>query len=177
MKYVALALLSVLTVGCTGISVNPEDAIAGIHSSATIVTSAGFQALGKDPATYEKVKAVASSTRDSINTVVLPFINGATVGQTSRDALDFTLDLLDKRLDPTVRAVIQSAINVALSVIKMPENPTDKLTADQKKMLLALFNGIVDGINEFIALGPPNAANAAKATATTTQKLTLSGTK
>jgi len=177
MKYVALALLSVMAVGCSGITVNPADAIAGIHSGATIVASTGFQALARDPASYEKVKVYATDTRDAINTVVLPFLSGATIGQTTRESVDFTLALLDKRINPVIKDVIQAAINVSLSIIKLPENPTDKLTADQRSMLVALFTGIVDGINEFLALGPPAAGTSSKATAPATQKLTLSGTK
>lgn len=169
MKYVTLAVLVFVLAGCGGITINPTEAVIGIHSSASVGTSIGLQALSKDQASYDKVKAVATAARDSINRIVLPFLNGATIGQTTRDSVDFTLAQLDKVLDPTIKAVIQSAIDIALSVIKMPENPTDKLTADQRAMLVALFTGIVDGINDFLALGPPNAgANKAKSAPTKT---------
>lgn len=170
MKYVALAVLVFALAGCGGISINTADAVIGIHGSAVVGTSIGLQALSKDQASYDKVKAAATVARDSINAVVLPFLNGATIGQTTKDSLDLVVAQLDKNLDPTIKAAIQSAIDVALGLVPMPANPTDKLTADQRAMLVALFTGIADGINEFIAAGPPS-VSVSKAKAAPVQKL------
>lgn len=152
MRYVAmllLPLLSLTSLSCKGVQVDTEDAVYSIRRGSTAAVAIGLRALSTDQEMYEKVKEQSTNAREAITGVVLPLFEGATVKTVSKSAADFALGVLNDRIDPFLKGIIQASIDSALHVLQMPPNPTDELSDDQRRMLVALFRGIVDGINEF----------------------------
>jgi hypothetical protein len=162
MKYVLalMALLALPFTGCRYIQISPEAAASGVERGSAVVVTMGLKALSTDAAACTRIKGYATEVKTVITTSVLPFLSGAGVDAVTLATVNSVLNVLDGKIDPALRVVIQSAIDSALVLIQLPSNPADKLSDDQRMIIVALFNGIDTGIDNFVKWAGP----AAKAT-------------
>jgi hypothetical protein len=165
MKYVLalMAMLALSFTGCRYIQISPEAAAAGAERGAAVVTTLGLKTLSTDAAACTRLKGYATEAKAIITTSVLPFITGSSVTEVSVATVNFALDFLDGKVNPALKAVLQTAIDSALVLIGLPENPADKLSDDQRMIIVALFNGINTGINNFVKWDGPAAKSVSKA--------------
>jgi hypothetical protein len=159
MKTLAALTLAMLpfVVSCKSISVDPETANAAIQQISATTVNFGLMALSKDAATWATVVKYSSDAKKIIDSVVVPFFSGIPLDQLTVAAADQTLLKLNDKVNPLIMGIVQSAINGAMHLLQFPQNPTDKLSADQRGMILALFNGISSGISQFLKWGGPTA--------------------
>jgi hypothetical protein len=132
------------------IIVNTPDATYSIQQSAASVTTLALKALSKDDASFQSVKVKSQIAQQAIETVVLPLFKGQDLNSITAATAAQALSLLDGKIDPTLKGVIQLAVNAALVFLKLPDNPTTKLTDEQRAMIVALFQGIDQGITSFL---------------------------
>jgi hypothetical protein len=152
----ALAVCCCLpVVGCKGVHLNPSEAEVAIQGLATQSVDLGLKMLSKDVETWEKVKKHSQTAKDAIDNVAIPSITGMGLDFVTVAAVDQILVELDGKVDPTIQAIVQLAINGAAHLIKWPENPTDRLSSDQKWMIVSVLRGISDGITSFQKWGGP----------------------
>ena len=135
--------------GVAGIQISAEDAAKYAEQGAEQAVKMGLKALSKDVAAHAKIKSIVEPAKKVIAESVLPLFEGAEVTEVTKATAEQALALLDEKLDPVLKGVIQLGVNVALGYVKMPDNPTDKLSDDAKNIIIAVFNGINAGIGAF----------------------------
>lgn len=148
-----------LTVGCNGdfLKIDPAFAAPLVEKGAAITTTMGLKALVSDAEGFEKVKAVVKPVQEIIDTTVIPIIKGVDLADVTRATADKALALLNEKIPQEIKGVIQLAVNGAMTLLKMPDNPATKLEPGQVEIILALFRGIGTGASAFIAWGGPGA--------------------
>jgi hypothetical protein len=166
MKTLAILMLVALpfvSVGCKSISVDPQVAEEAILQISTNAMNLGLVILSKDQASWEKVKANCVIAQDIIATAILPFIAGTPLDKLTVAAVNEAILKYGDKIDPTLKAIIQLAVDEVTHLVQFPPNPTDKLTADQRMLIISLFQGINNGIKQFLIWGGPTAKTAPKA--------------
>lgn len=160
MKYVAmLALVPFLMLGgCSFLQISPEQAAALAEKGAAMGTTLGLKALSSDAATCAKVKTYATEAKVVIDTTILPLLSGANVGTVTVATVDLALNLLDGKVDPVLRNVLQTAIDGVLAFVQLPANPADKLSDNQRLVIVAVFKGLSEGIDGFLKWAGPSKA-------------------
>lgn len=148
-----------MSVGCNGDFLKIDSAFAAplVEKGAAITTTLGLKALVSDAEGFEKVKAVVKPVQEIIETSVIPIIKGGDLADVTRATADKALALLNEKIPPEIKGVIQLAVNGALALLKMPDNPATKLEPGQAEIILALFRGIGTGASAFIVWGGPGA--------------------
>ena len=155
----AVACLAVASIGCSGIiKLATEEAGDYIVEGSEKGVFAGLKALSKDDATYQKVKDASAIAKDAIDKSVLPLFSGASLNVVTVGTANQALSLLDGKVSGIVKGTIQLAIDSALMFIKMPANPTDALSDDQRKLIVTLFTGISAGLKDFQGWAGPGGA-------------------
>lgn len=135
--------------GAGGFHIDPQDAAKYVEIGAGKAVNLGLKALSKDAASFANVKTWSAAGKDAIDKSVLPLFTGAGVGDVTVATATQALALLNDKINPVLRGVIQLGVNIALGYVKMPANPTDKLSPDQKAIIVALFNGMSAGLGDF----------------------------
>ncbi|MHC4434809.1 MAG: hypothetical protein ACYTBS_23470 [Planctomycetota bacterium] len=161
---VVMAGLMILGSGCETLSdvvgsVNLEvkDVAPFVRSGAKNGVNSGLKALSKDAASFEKTKTVAAEVEVLINDSVLPLFQGDAVESVTLATANQAMEALNKaNIDPQILGAIQLAIDSSLLFIKMPENPTDELSEDTKNLVIALFDGMAEGLAKFQSWGGPD---------------------
>ena len=151
-RCLAIGFLCSLVLSCNGTSglkIDPQDAAKYVEIGAAKAVNLGFKALSKDAASFTNVKKWSAEGKDAIDKAVLPLFTGAGVGEVTVATANQALKLLDEKIYPVLKGVIQLGVNTALAYLKMPANPTDKLSPDAKAIVVALFNGMSAGIADF----------------------------
>jgi len=158
MKTLAILMLVALpfvSVGCKSISIDPQVAEEAILQISSNTVNLGLVVLSKDVASWEKVRKYSATAQDTISTAILPFIAGTPLDKLTVAAVNEAILKLGDKIDPTLKAIIQLAVDEVTHLVQFPPNPTDKLTADQRMMLLSLFQGVNNGIKQFLIWGGP----------------------
>lgn len=151
-RLMTLAAVSMMLPGCGstgGIHIDPQDAAKYVQIGAEKAVDLGLKALSKDAASFANVKKWSGEAKDAIDKAVLPLFTGAGVGDVTLATATQALQILDEKINPVLKGVIQLGVNTALAYIKMPANPTDKLSPDAKAIIVALFNGMSSGAGNF----------------------------
>jgi hypothetical protein len=68
--------------------------------------------------------------------------------------VETALDELTKKLTPSVVLAVQLALDVVAANVTLPVNPADRLSDRTKGALLALFQGLADGLEAGASLAP-----------------------
>lgn len=152
----AAVLPLLLMVGCGGLQLSTSDVAYGVQRGSTVAVNAGLKALSRDATSYQNVKKAATAAKDAIEGVCIPLLDGASTSTLTMTTVNQVLAVLDGKLDPTTKGVIQLAINSVLTLVKLPDNPADKISADQRELLVALFQGMDNGLKLFLAWGGPD---------------------
>ncbi len=148
-------------IGCTTLSgVDPALMDGTIQAVSETSVNLGLQALAKDPAKADSVKADVTIAKQVVETTVLPLFKGADLNTITLATANQAMTILNGKVSPQISGILQTAIDGALLVLKLPDNPTNAgLTDDQRNLIVALFTGIDAGMNDFLssskALGPP----------------------
>lgn len=143
------------------INLSVESVTPYVEKAASSGVKAGLKALSKDVESWERTKKIAAEVEKHVVEAVLPLFEGAGVGAVTKATADQALALINDntKVDPRVLGTIQLAIDSALLFIKMPDNPTDAIPDDQRKLIVALFNGVVSGLQKFQSWGGPDGAD------------------
>jgi len=150
-----LCALPFISVGCRSISIDPEVAEEAILQISSNTMNVGLMLLSKDQASWEKTKQASNIAQDVIGTAILPFIAGTPLDKLTVAAVNEAVLKLGDKIDPTLKAIIQLAVSEVTHLVQFPPNPTDKLTSDQRMMLMSLFQGINDGIKRLLMWSGP----------------------
>jgi hypothetical protein len=140
------------------INLNVEDVAPYVEKAAASGVQSGLKALSKDQASYDTTKTVATEVEKHITEAVLPLFSGADLDAVTRATADQALALINDntKVDPKILGAIQLAIDSALLFLNLPDDPTAKLPDDQRALIVALFNGVVTGLQKFQAWGGPD---------------------
>lgn len=155
------AALSGCVRGSGNVTITTPEANSSIQQSAHGVTLLALKALSKDEEALKSIKAKSALAQQVIDAAVVPLFKGQDLSTITASTATQALSLLDGKIDPTLKGVIQLAINGALVFVKLPANPTDKLSDDQRLMILGLFQGVSQGIAEFQSWDGPGSRDAA----------------
>lgn len=160
----ALALAGMSVPGCNTvkdvvgkINLDVEDVAGYVDRAAASGVKAGLKKLSKDDESWETTKTIAGEARKHLVEAVLPLFEGADVKDVTKATADQALALINDntKVNPKVLGAIQLGIDSALLFLDLPANPTDKIPDDQRKLLVALFKGIVGGVDKYLAWGGP----------------------
>lgn len=157
----AVLCLAFSAIGCATIAgADPALVEATIQSVSETTVGLGLQSLAKDQATSDRIKADVAIVKKVIDTSILPLFTGQDLNKITLDTANQAIAMLDGKLSPQISGIIQTAIDGALLILKLPDNPTTAgLTDSQRNLIVALFKGINAGISDFTAsaraLSPP----------------------
>lgn len=157
MRMLIVAFGAILFCGCNGefLKIDPALAAPLVEKAAAITTALGLKALASDAETHTKMKEPVRAVRDVIEGAVIPLLRKTPLDEMTRAAADKALALLNEKVPVEIKAAIQIAVNGALSLVEMPENPAERLEPGQAAIILALFGGIRIGADTFLAWGGP----------------------
>lgn len=161
MRYaLALVVLSMFMGGCTTLSEQPNAAlvVSATEIGARTAVNLGLRALAKDQATTDRLKADAAAVKLVITTSVLPLFSGDDLSKITSATAQQALTLLNGKISPLIALVLQKAIDGAVRLVNLPENPTEKLTQFQRDVIVAVFTGINEGIDDFAPAAPATVA-------------------
>ena len=148
------------TVANTNIQIAPSEANTAIESGVSAASMLGLKALSKDDATFAKIKEYSKTAKEVIDGSILPLFQGADLNSVTAATADQAMKLLNDKLNPMLKGAIQLAINSALLFVKLPANPTDKLSDSQRGIIVAIFKGLSGGIASYQSWGGPTARDA-----------------
>jgi hypothetical protein len=142
--------------GCSTVRDIPDEDLArGIRTAARGAAQYGLgYVLNKEPA---KAAAVADGARLAVKALrenVIPALSGSSTQEVLRSAVETALDELSKKLTPSVVLAVQLALDVVAANVTLPVNPADRLSDRTKGALLALFQGLADGLEAGASLAP-----------------------
>lgn len=139
------------------INLDVADVAGYVDQAAAAGVKAGLKKLSKDDESWTKTKTIAGEARKHIAEAVIPLFEGADVKDVTKATADQALALINDntKVNPKVLGAIQLGIDSALLFLDLPANPTDKIPDDQRKLLVALFKGIVGGVDKYLAWGGP----------------------
>jgi len=151
-----VAFGALLFYGCNGsfLKIDPGFAAPLVEQGAAMTTTLGLKALVKDVEALPAMKETVKVVNEALTTTVIPFVDGADIKNVTKATVDKALALLSEKISIEYRGVIQLAVNGALALLKLPDNPMTKLEPGQVEIILALFNGIKKGIDAFLAWFP-----------------------
>jgi len=154
-RHLTLLVFCLPFFGCSVINrMSDQDLADRVYTISKGASQYGIKYLiDKQPEKAAEIKQVTQAAIVVIRTNVIPAFSGAETNNVLRSAADTALKLLGDKLDPRIATTVQLAVNLAESYIDLPANPTDKLDVRTKMALLALFNGLADGLN--LAIGSP----------------------
>jgi hypothetical protein len=140
------------------INLNVEDVAPYVETAAASGVNSGLKALAKDQASFDTTKTIATEVEKHVAEAVLPLFTGADLDAVTRATADQALALVNDntKVNPKVLGAIQLAIDSALLFLDLPDDPTAKLPDDQRKLIVALFNGVVTGLQRFQSWGGPD---------------------
>lgn len=144
----------------TNIQIAPSEANTAIESGVSAASTLGLKALSKDDATFAKIKEYSKTAKDVIDGSILPLFQGADLSSVTLATANQAMVLLNEKLNPVLKGAIQLAINSALLFVKLPANPTDKLSDNQRGIIVAIFKGLSGGIASYQSWGGPAARDA-----------------
>lgn len=168
-RCLAIALVvcfSVVLSGCNGaaptntIQIPPSEANTAIEGGASAATALGLKALSRDEETFKKIKDYSKAGKELIDASILPLFQGADLNSITLATANQAMALLNEKLNPVLKGAVQLAINGALVFVKLPANPADKLSDQQRGIIVAIFKGISGGIESFQSWGGPTARDA-----------------
>lgn len=145
-----------ILMGCNSdlLKINPGFAAPLVEQGAAMTTSMGLKALVKNTESLPAMKEVVKTIDEALTTTVIPLVGGADLNTVTKATADKALALLSEKIPIEYRGVIQLAINGGLALLKLPDNPMAKLEPGQIAIISALFNGIKQGIDTFLAWFP-----------------------
>lgn len=157
MRMLIVAFGAILFCGCNGefLQIDPSLAAPLVEKAASTTTFLGLKTLASDAETFAKMKDPVKVVHATIDGAVIPLLQKVPLEDLTRSAVDRALALLDEKVPVEIKGAIQLAVNGALALLKMPENPVEKLEPGQAAIVLALFRGILIGAESFIAWGGP----------------------
>ncbi len=139
------------------INLDVGDVAPYVEKAAASGVKAGLKKLSKDEEAWAKTKAIAGEVKTHFETAVLPLFEGADLAEVTKATADQAMALINDatKVDPKVLGAIQLGIDSALLFLDLPDNPTDKIPEDQRTLLVALFKGVVKGLDKYLAWGGP----------------------
>lgn len=139
------------------INLDVEDVSGYVDKAAASGVKAGLKKLSKDDESWKTTKTIAEEAKKHIAEAVLPLFEGADVKDVTKATADQALAIINDKtkINPKALGAIQLGIDSALLFLDLPANPTDKIPDDQRKLLVALFKGIVSGLDKYLAWGGP----------------------
>lgn len=139
------------------IDLQVDDVAPYVEKAAASGVKAGLKKLSEDEESWAKTKKIAGEVKTHFEGAVLPLFEGADVTEVTKATADQAMALINDatKVDPKVLGAIQLGIDSALLFLKLPEDPTAKLPDDQRKLLVALFKGVVTGLDKYLAWGGP----------------------
>jgi hypothetical protein len=139
------------------INLDVADVAGYVDKAASAGVKAGLKKLSKDEESWATTKTIADEAKKHLAEAVLPLFEGADVKDVTKATADQALALINDKtkVNPKVLGAIQLGIDSALLFLDLPDNPTDKIPDDQRKLLVALFKGIVAGVDNYLAWGGP----------------------
>ena len=151
MRMAIVAFGAMLFCGCNGelLKIDPFLAAPLVEQGASVTTSLALKALVSDAESFDKAKATAQVVREVMENSIVPLIAGVPLSEVTRATVDAALKQFGEKIPVEYRGVIQLAINGALAVLKLPDNPAAKLDKGYVHVILALFRGIGTGIAAF----------------------------
>lgn len=139
------------------IDLKVDDVAPYVEKAAASGVRAGLKKLSKDEESWATTKKIAGEVKTHFEGAVLPLFDGADVTEVTKATADQAMALINDatKVDPKVLGAIQLGIDSALLFLKLPDNPTDKIPDEQRKLLVALFQGVVSGLDSYLAWGGP----------------------
>ncbi len=165
-KSLVLALfMATCLQGCATIeNVSDERLAKGIRVASKGAAQYGLgYVLKKYP---DKAPAIADGARIAVEVLretILPAFNGAETEGVLLSAVDTALTELSDKLEPSMIHAVQLALDVVSMRVQLPENPVDKLSERTRLALVALFDGLAEGLEAGGAAAPPPARDTAPA--------------
>ncbi len=152
--------LSLILMGCNSdfLKIDPGFAAPLVEQGAAMTTTLGLKALVKNVEALPAMKETVKTVSEALTTSVIPLVGGADLNTITKATADKALALLSEKIPIEYRGVIQMAVNGALTLLKLPDNPMAKLEKGQVDVILAVFNGIKRGFDNFLAWFPGNKA-------------------
>ncbi len=157
-KSLVLALFTATCLqGCKTVdNVSDEKLAKGIRVASKGAAQYGLgYALKKYP---EQAAAIADGARiavEALRETILPAFNGAETEGVLRSAVETALTELSDKLEPSMIHAVQLALDIVSMRVELPENPVDKLSERTRLALVALFDGLADGLEAGGASAPP----------------------
>lgn len=157
MKKALVLMVGLLSVqGCSSIEkVSDEDLARGIEIAARGAAQYGLGfVFNKEPGRAAQVAEGARLAVRTLKETIIPAFAGVTTEEVLRSTVEAALDELTAKLTPSVVLAVQLALDLVSANVKLPENPTDRLSERTRLALLALFKGLADGLEVASEMAP-----------------------
>ena len=161
---VSLLLTAIIVVsGCKSVdhytvSVPESNMNSSVSQVAGEVTFMSLKAASSTPEKAEKNKKIVQSAQGILRSSVIPLLQGEDLNLITANTVNEVLRQFSNEVSGFIRTAVQLALNTGISVLDLPENPTDALSEAQRTLLLSLVAGIDSGMDRFLQWSPPAAA-------------------
>ncbi len=150
MRTMLIATIILATLGCRSLAqLSDADLAKRVYSTSKFATYYGLsEAIKKYPDKADKIKTDIVIASKILKESIIPLFSGATSEQIVRQSIDVTVALAASAFDADIANEIKLAANTALDYIDLPSNPADKLSDRVRLAILALFQGMSDGMDQ-----------------------------
>lgn len=153
-SFIILAIGMLMVGGCksaSSITMTDEELANSIRIGAKAAIKLGMKYYtdGKDDETVAKVKTDALMAAQLIRDYAIPVFSGAPTEVVVRSAVDQVILYLSSQLPNHIVEALKFAVEMASTRVQLPPNPTDQLDQRIKGAILAFFDGVATGLEEF----------------------------